>query len=417
MGDHGYDHDHTQPQATSDDRELAHLGKKQVLVRRFNFWSLFGFAVCELITWETVLALFDQGLENGGPGGLVYGFIIAWCSTLSVYSVISELASMAPIAAGQYYWSYILAPQRCRVFVSYCIGWLTTMAWIATVATETMFAGTMLQGLLVLDYSPGYSAELWQGTLLTWCVVLVAVFVNVVIPAALPRIEIGTVVFHISGFLVIIGVLWTYTNPLHSARFVFASSLNEGGWSSQGLSYCVGFMGNVATFVGADASVHLAEEVSNASLTIPRVITCSMLLNGVVGFVMMVTLLFCLGDLGRVLNSPTAFPYIQVFYGSFSPVHASISCHSLINPRQRSKHPLGHRYGHHRPPPYLVLHNRHHHVRLPNDLGLRPRPRPPILLNHHESQSTHPRPRHRRRRRRHFRLSLVVDLYRVIDGV
>ena len=82
----------------TDDATLALLGKKQVLERRFAFISLFGFAVCELITWETVLALFSQGLDNGGPAGLVYGFIIAWSSTLSVYTVISELASLAPIA-------------------------------------------------------------------------------------------------------------------------------------------------------------------------------------------------------------------------------------------------------------------------------------------------------------------------------
>lgn len=69
---------------TSDSDTLAQLGKKQVLKRRFGFWSLFAFAVCELITWETVLALFSQGFNNGGPAGLVYGFIIAWLSTLSV---------------------------------------------------------------------------------------------------------------------------------------------------------------------------------------------------------------------------------------------------------------------------------------------------------------------------------------------
>lgn len=91
------------PTATNDDERLALLGKKQQLKRRFGFWSLFGFAVCELITWETVLALFSQAFENGGPAGAVYGFIIAWSSTFSVYTVISELASMSPVACGQYY--------------------------------------------------------------------------------------------------------------------------------------------------------------------------------------------------------------------------------------------------------------------------------------------------------------------------
>jgi hypothetical protein len=47
---------------STDSDTLALLGKKQVLKRRFGFWSLFAFAVCELITWETVLALFAQGI-------------------------------------------------------------------------------------------------------------------------------------------------------------------------------------------------------------------------------------------------------------------------------------------------------------------------------------------------------------------
>lgn len=62
----------------ADTDVLAKLGKKQVLKRRFGFWSLLAFAICELITWETVLALFSQGFDNGGPGGALYGFIIAW---------------------------------------------------------------------------------------------------------------------------------------------------------------------------------------------------------------------------------------------------------------------------------------------------------------------------------------------------
>jgi len=69
-----------------DSETLALLGKMQVLRRRFTFWTLFAFAVCELITWETVLALFPQVLKKRGPAGLVYGFIIGWLSTWYVSS-------------------------------------------------------------------------------------------------------------------------------------------------------------------------------------------------------------------------------------------------------------------------------------------------------------------------------------------
>lgn len=249
---------HIEQKSDSDSDILAILGKKQVLKRRFGLVSIFGFATCELVTWETVLYLFSQGLDNGGPAGLVYGFLIAWLSTLSVYTVISELASMAPIAGGQYYWVYILAPTRYKKFSSYIIGWLTSLAWIATVATESIFAGSIIQGLIILDH-PDYEPTKWQGTLLAWLVIVVAVFINVVVPGLLPRFETFILVFHLAGFITIMTLLWVYS-PHGSANFVFTTSLNEGGWATQGLSYCVGFLGNVATFVGADASVHMAEE-------------------------------------------------------------------------------------------------------------------------------------------------------------
>lgn len=312
MSDHGSLH-------TADDAMLAMLGKKQVLKRRFSFFTLFGFAVCELITWETVLALFSQSFENGGPAGAVYGFIIAWSSTLSVYTVISELASMAPIAGGQYYWVYMLAPPEWKTVCSYIIGWLTSLAWIATVATETLFAGTMVQGVIALDY-PDYKIERWHGTLLTWAVICGCIFVNVVIPAWLPRFEVFILVFHIAGFFAILVTLLVMTPELGSNASVWLTSLNEGGWPTQGVSYCVGFLGNVATFVGADASVHLAEEVSNAAVNIPKAIIGAMLINGTVGFAMMVTILYCLGDVDSVLNSRTGFPFIQIFFNSVGNV-------------------------------------------------------------------------------------------------
>lgn len=149
----------------TDDQALARLGKKQVLKRRFGFVSIVGFAMAELITWETVLTLFYEPFENGGPAGAFYGYIIACLSTLSVYTVISELASMAPIAGGQYYWVYMLAPLRWKKASSYLIGWLTSLAWIATIATETIFLGTMIEGLITLN-NPGFVSQRWQNTLL-----------------------------------------------------------------------------------------------------------------------------------------------------------------------------------------------------------------------------------------------------------
>lgn len=47
-----------------------------------------------------------------------------------------------------------------------------------------------------------------------------------------------------------------------------------------------------------------------------------MLINGLVGFTMMLTILFCLGDVDAVLETATGYPFIQIFksmYRVFPP--------------------------------------------------------------------------------------------------
>jgi amino acid transporter len=39
----------------------------------------------------------------------------------------------------------------------------------------------------------------------------------------------------------------------------------------------------------------------------------SVVLNGVMGFAMLIAVLFCLGDIDEALTSPTGFPFIEIF--------------------------------------------------------------------------------------------------------
>ncbi|KAI1262204.1 amino acid/polyamine transporter I [Xylariaceae sp. FL1019] len=294
-----------------DERGLARLGKSQVLKRRFGFLSIFGFSCCILVTWETALGLFTEAFENGGPGALAWGFPIAWFSSLSVYMCLGEMASIAPISGGQYFWVAILAPRKYKRFCGYLTGWLTTLAWIATLAVGSIFTGTIIQGLIILNY-PDYAPYKFHGTLLAWAVIAVGIFVNTVVAELLPLLEGTVLLIHVLGFVAILIVL-VYLSPHGSAEDVFFRSLNEGNWPSQSLSYFVGFIGNVATFVGADAAVHMAEEIENPALNVPRAIFTTVLLNGTTGWGMLIALLFCLGDIESVLNTPTGFPFIQIF--------------------------------------------------------------------------------------------------------
>ncbi|KAL8999879.1 MAG: hypothetical protein Q9188_005798, partial [Gyalolechia gomerana] len=199
--------------------------------------------------------------------------------------------------------------------------WLTSLAWIATLATGSIFVATIIQGLIILNY-PNYDAQQYQGTLLCWAVIAVAVFVNTIISSLLPVIEGLILVFHILGFVAIMITLDSLA-PHGSASDVFQTVLNGGNWPTQGLSFCVGFIGNVATFVDADAS--MSEEIEDAAANVPRAIFLTMVLNGSTGFAMAIAVLFCLGDPEAVLETATGFPFIQVFYnGTQSKAGASV---------------------------------------------------------------------------------------------
>jgi amino acid transporter len=73
----------------------------------------------------------------------------------------------------------------------------------------------------------------------------------------------------------------------------------------------------------------MAEEVANASRAIPRAIMLSIAINGTLGFGMLIAVLFCMGDLDAALNSPTGYPYIEIFYQATNSLSGSLTMVSI----------------------------------------------------------------------------------------
>ncbi|KAI9881205.1 MAG: hypothetical protein M1830_007183 [Pleopsidium flavum] len=302
------------PSSYDRDRdELARLGKKQVLKRPFGFMSILGFGCTMMVTWEGILVLFVSAFENGGPAGFVYGFLIVWIGTMAVFTTMAEMASMAPTSGGQYHWISMLAPPSSRKFLSYITGWLTVCGWQALVASGGYLSGTLIQGLIVMNY-PTYTFERWHGTLLFWACIFLAVIINTVISSILPKLEGLILVLHILGFFAILIPL-VYMAPHGSASDVFTVFLNEGGWPTQGLSFFIGLIGNVFSMLAKlyQPTFQMSEEIQNASTVVPRSMITSIALNGALGFGMLIAVLFCVGDIDAVLHTPTGYPFMEIF--------------------------------------------------------------------------------------------------------
>ncbi|KAH1271735.1 hypothetical protein KXW35_001609 [Aspergillus fumigatus] len=315
----------------SHDRDVTHLarlGKKSVLRRTFGILSTLGFSCTILATWEGLFNTLLMPLSNGGPGGAVYAFIFAWTGTACCFAVISELASMAPTSGGQYHWCAMLAPPHLMRFLSYMTGWVTVIGWQAAFASSSFLAGTQIQGAIRLGHEL-YQAKPWHGTLLMWAAVLLALGINVVGGKLLPRLETVILVVHLLGFFAIL-IPMTYMADHKSTHEVFLEFVNSGGFPTQGLSWFVGMTGCVFAFAGGDAAVHMAEEVRNASVAIPRAILLSVLINGALGFGMLIAVLFCLGDLDAALATPTGYPYMEIFRQATDSLAGALGMTSIL---------------------------------------------------------------------------------------
>ena len=63
----------------------------------------------------------------------------------------------------------------------------------------------------------------------------------------------------------------------------------------------------------------MSEEVKEPTVVIPRAMIGTILVNGLLGFGMIIALLFCMGDVTELFKSPVTqagYPFIQVYYNA-----------------------------------------------------------------------------------------------------
>ncbi len=181
--------------------------------------------------------------------------------------------------------------------------------------------------------NPTHVPKGWQNTLLAWAVLAFAVFINTIASTSLAKFEGLILILHVVGFFAILIPL-IYLAPHSSAQEVFGTFINAGGWDTQAYSFFVGLVGPVFAFIGADSAMHMAEEIRNAAVVIPRAVLFSVGLNGALGFSMLLALLFCVGDPAlvptTVLQTSLGFPFIQVFLDATGSVPGSAIMASIV---------------------------------------------------------------------------------------
>ncbi|KAF2870869.1 putative GABA permease [Massariosphaeria phaeospora] len=295
---------------------MYRMGKVQELKRSYRPLSALSFAVVLTAMWEYLLLALTQGLTNGGFAGLFWSYVWTFVGFTFVEMSLAEMASMAPTSGGQYHWVSEFAPPKIQQFLSYLVGWMSTLSWQAGNAADVFLTGTIAQGLLTVNY-PDYEPKRWQGTLFVFAMIILLYVVNIWGHNLWPRVQNGLMVLHVLAFFAVVVTLWVLA-PHQPAKVVFTQFSNKGGWSSIGLSLMVGQISAIYSLLGSDATAHMAEEVRDAGRYVPVSLVWSYIGNGLMALIFLITFLFSIDNLDAALGDPSGYPFLYVLKSCLS---------------------------------------------------------------------------------------------------
>lgn len=106
--------------------------------------------------------------------------------------------------------------------------------------------------------------------------------------------------------------LLVLTPNLQPARWVFGHFIDGSGWGTP-FSFLLSFLSVAWVMTDYDGTTHMSEETHDAAIRGPQAIRWAVTISGLVGWLINVTLCFCVSDLDAIIKSPTGLPAAQIF--------------------------------------------------------------------------------------------------------
>lgn len=195
-------------------------------------------------------------------------------------------------------------------------------------ATNNFIGANFILGQANLSF-PNYTIERWHTVLVTYLIVMFCAVVNIYGPHLLDKISRGMLIWNITAFVIVVTVILATNDRKQSASFVFKDFQNSTGF---GTAFTT-ILGLLQSFFGMccyDAPAHMTEEMRNASREAPKAMVMSVYLGAITGLVFLISVCFCIGNIGETAASSTLVPLIQIFKDSTRSVVGSCFLSSLI---------------------------------------------------------------------------------------
>ncbi|KAE8140996.1 amino acid/polyamine transporter I [Aspergillus pseudotamarii] len=314
----------------ADELRLAQMGHKQELKRHFSVWSLIGLAANCTISWTGLGLGLITSINAGGPGALIYGFILVFILQCFLGTSLAEFVSAYPVEGGMYHWIAAIAPKRYNSLLSFLTGCSTVFGWIFTAASTNLVYASNFMALIAL-YHDDIKLQPWMTfvayqvlNVLTSAVVM---FGNRFIPTIN---KFALVYLQLAWFVITVTV--AATAPTHNdSKFVFRTWMNKTGWDSNVICFITGLVNPLFALGGLDAynrgdakpraqctfspryGLSILSPARRRELTQFTATACTLIIAFITGLSYLLSLMFSVQDWSSLADSPTGLPLAAIF--------------------------------------------------------------------------------------------------------
>ncbi|KIN07275.1 hypothetical protein OIDMADRAFT_185721 [Oidiodendron maius Zn] len=303
----------------ADELRLAQMGHKQELKRHFNILSLIGLASTTTISWTGLGLGLIAEINAGGPGAVIYGFILVAVLQSFLGASLAEFISSYPTEGAMYHWIGAIAPRRTTGFLSFVTGWLTVAGWIFTTASTNLIYAQNFMALVAL-YHGNLVIKTWMTfvvyQVLNLATAGIVAFANFAIPA-LNRFSL----FYLQIAWFVIMIVVAAKAPTHrSSAFVFRTWINETGWENNVICFITGLVNPLYSLGGLDGVSHITEEMPNPSRNAPIAVAITLTIAFVTGITYLIALMFSVQDWTALASTSTGLPLAELFFQATTTV-------------------------------------------------------------------------------------------------
>jgi amino acid transporter len=297
--------------AVDDGIAINASGHKDQLKRQYGLLGICGLALTIDNAWIALGGSVTLAIANGGPPGVLYEVIVA-CSYYAVIGAcIAELASAIPSAGGVYHYASLTPGVKYGRVIGFFAGSINFFGWLFDYAAITQIVANVCVALYA-TFHPDFVIQPWHAyvafILVTWSVTAFVIFANRLIPHLQ---NLGLLLVLGGGFVTIV-VLAAMPEKHASSAFVWKDFVNVTGWGD-GVAFLTGVLNGAFTIGTLDAITHLAEELPNPKVDLPKGVFAQVALGFLSAFLFAIALFYSITDLDAVVNSNGAFPLAAIY--------------------------------------------------------------------------------------------------------